>query len=310
MTIDQVEKILEHLGADLSDFVITEQCIRGPCIVHGGHNKTSFVYYADTGIWQCYSKNCQDECGVTIEGLVSKIKELNKIDCTKYIEDIIGNKIEQKQIVRKPKKDPVEEHFAQKQFKESCLSKLKNPIRYVEKRGLDPLIVNEMKGGIATTGAMIHRFVLPVRNIDNKIIGFTGRSIIDVEPKWLHYLKKSINLFNVQRAKKYIPTNRSLIVCEGPFDAIKIEMAGYKNVVSILGNKITDGQIAILNKIGLKKIILAIDADEAGINGAQKSRMKLERCLMNVCIVRPFDKYKDFGEMFPEDIYKCIKESL
>ena len=75
-------------------------------------------------------------------------------------------------------------------------------------------------------------------------------------------------------------------------DYLKFSSFGLKNVVAILGWKITSEQISKLKEKGIKKIISALDNDECGIKGTEYLKKYFE-------VVR-FDydsDVKDAGEM-------------
>lgn len=82
------------------------------------------------------------------------------------------------------------------------------------------------------------------------------------------------------------------IICEGYMDYLKFSSFGVKNVVAILGWKITSEQINKLKEKGIKKVISALDNDECGIKGTEYLKKYFE-------VIR-FDydsNIKDAGEM-------------
>lgn len=58
-----------------------------------------------------------------------------------------------------------------------------------------------------------------------------------------------------------------VVICEGYMDMLKFRQFGLKNVVAILGWKITAEQIAKLKKMGITHVISALDNDECGKKG-------------------------------------------
>lgn len=58
-----------------------------------------------------------------------------------------------------------------------------------------------------------------------------------------------------------------IVICEGYMDMLKFKQFGLKNVVAILGWKITAEQIAKLKKMGITHVISALDNDECGKKG-------------------------------------------
>ena len=60
---------------------------------------------------------------------------------------------------------------------------------------------------------------------------------------------------------------KSVVICEGYMDMLKLRQFGLKNVVAILGWKITAEQIAKLKAKGITHVISALDSDECGRKG-------------------------------------------
>lgn len=87
----------------------------------------------------------------------------------------------------------------------------------------------------------------------------------------------------------------TLVICEGYMDMLKFKQFGLKNVVAILGWKITAEQVAKLKKMGITHVISALDNDECGKKGT--------KYLSNFFKVTKFQYpkgIKDAGEMTQE----------
>lgn len=83
-----------------------------------------------------------------------------------------------------------------------------------------------------------------------------------------------------------------VVICEGYMDMLKLKQFGLKNVVAILGWKITAEQIAKLKQMGITHVISALDNDECGKKGTSY--------LKNFFTVTQFQypaNVKDSGEM-------------
>ena len=59
-----------------------------------------------------------------------------------------------------------------------------------------------------------------------------------------------------------------MIVVEGPWDVLRITQAGFPAVVALLGHDFSRGQVALLTKA--PKVVVMLDGDEAGREGARK----------------------------------------
>ena len=116
------------------------------------------------------------------------------------------------------------------------------------------------------------RVMFPIINTQDKVIGFGGRAIGDVKPKYLNspesevFLKKN-NLFALNFARKEISAEDRAIMVEGYMDVISLYQSGIKNAAASLGTALTENQARLLCRYS-KNIILSYDSDQAGINAA------------------------------------------
>jgi DNA primase len=116
------------------------------------------------------------------------------------------------------------------------------------------------------------RVMFPIINTQDKVIGFGGRAIADIKPKYLNspeseiFLKKN-NLFGLNMTRKEIDREQRAIIVEGYMDMISLYQNGVKNVAASLGTALTINQARLLCRYS-KNIVLSYDSDSAGINAA------------------------------------------
>jgi DNA primase len=120
------------------------------------------------------------------------------------------------------------------------------------------------------------RIVIPILDVNNKVIGFGGRGLEkDALPKYLNspesgvFSKRSV-LFGLDKARKQIAEKDEALIVEGYFDLIALHQAGVRNVVATLGTSITEEQVSRLRNY-TENITLMLDGDEAGL----KSTLRL-----------------------------------
>ncbi|MBI2627505.1 DNA primase [Candidatus Nomurabacteria bacterium] len=139
------------------------------------------------------------------------------------------------------------------------------------------------------TKAMYDRFrgriMFPISDSSGRIIAFSGRILID-DGKSAKYLNspetpifnKSSVLFGIDKAKDSIRKNNFSILVEGQMDLVLSHQVGFKNTVASSGTAMNDSIISkenIINNLGLvcrlsKNIVLAYDADKAGVNASNR----------------------------------------
>lgn len=117
-----------------------------------------------------------------------------------------------------------------------------------------------------------NRVIFPIINTQGKVIGFGGRAIEDIKPKYLNsaesdiFLKKN-NLFGLNLCKKEISNQDRVIIVEGYMDVISLYQAGIENAVASLGTALTDNQAKLITRY-TKNVVLSYDSDNAGISAA------------------------------------------
>jgi DNA primase len=121
------------------------------------------------------------------------------------------------------------------------------------------------------------RLMIPIRDVQGRVIGFGGRALGDAQPKYLNspdteLFDKGKTLFALDQAKGAIAKQDCAVVVEGYFDAIALHAANISNVVASLGTALSLGQIKqLLRYTESKHIILNFDADTAGTNAAERA---------------------------------------
>lgn len=118
-----------------------------------------------------------------------------------------------------------------------------------------------------------NRVMVPILDINGKVIAFGGRVLGDGKPKYVNtketaVFDKSRNLFamNIARRSK----RRGIIICEGYMDVIAMHQAGFDNAVASLGTAFTIGQANIIKRY-TDEVYLAYDSDGAGTNATMKA---------------------------------------
>lgn len=319
---DHVESLMEALDIPLEEYAMSVRDIRGCAPCHDGDNPTGWIYYFDKGKWFCWTDNCHQEFGSDLLGLIRSVKQCSFKDAIKWGGEFLRGKknptdkeLADKKAARVSKKrDFWAEHTSQKTFHSSILRRLDPSASYARHRHLSSAIMRRIGVGYARKGTLGGRIVLPVRDINGQIVGFTGRKIYDNMdgPKWFHKIKTDINLFNIDRAVKAMNDMgcSNMFLVEGPWDAIKLEMAGFSNVVAGFGIYLSDGQVEILNKVGVTHVIIGYDNDGPANKEIDRVTKKLQKKSFEVSIIKP-EEDSDFGDKATSlnDIRLAVAES-
>ncbi len=131
----------------------------------------------------------------------------------------------------------------------------------------------EIKEGKGGTDKFWNRVMVPILDINGKVIAFGGRVLGDGLPKYINtketmVFDKSRNLFAMNLARR--SKRRGIIICEGYMDVISMHQAGFDNAVASLGTAFTIGQANLIKRYA-DEVYLAYDSDGAGTNATLKA---------------------------------------
>ncbi|MBD2455616.1 DNA primase [Nostoc sp. FACHB-87] len=147
------------------------------------------------------------------------------------------------------------------------------PVQLVEKAGL----IKPRKEGGGYYDVFRDRLMIPIRDIQGRVIAFGGRTLTDEQPKYLNspeteLFNKGKTLFAIDLAKTGIAQVDQAVVVEGYFDAIALHAAGINNAVASLGTALSLEQVRLmLRYTDSKQLVLNFDADKAGTNAAERA---------------------------------------
>ena len=152
------------------------------------------------------------------------------------------------------------------------------------------------------------RVTIPLKDVKGNIIGYTARTLDPREnAKYKNSQESSVflksrQLFNLNNAINFSKIDNKLYVVEGNFDTIACDQMKLKNVVGLNSCELTDDQLQTIKSANVE-VILALDNDNAGINGILKIGKKLEENGIDcTCIdISHYGNYKDFGDVLKEN---------
>jgi 5S rRNA maturation endonuclease (ribonuclease M5) len=288
-----------------------------PCPIHCGDNPEGCSIFTDgddvVGNWKCWTGGCEEDyaqnifgfvrgCLSTIKGDPASLKETYDFCLSitnKKPEEVsnisVTNSVNAKLIdifLSESTKSTSEI------TREQIRSKVNIPAQYYIDRGYTKEVLDEFDIGLCSEKGkpMYDRVVVPIYDYEYNYVGCVGRSTSEnLTPKWLHSKGfKKEHLYGLNIAKDHITEDRSLFILEGQGDVWRMHEAGYKNSVSIFGASLSDNQLVILEEMGIMKLIILTDYDEAGNKAAQQI---MKKCGRRFNYIRPKLSAKDVGDM-------------
>ncbi len=169
-------------------------------------------------------------------------------------------------------------------------------LRHLRQQGIDPALATE--AGLAKQGSSSsqydvfrHRVMFPIIDGGKRVIGFGGRALSQDDPaKYLNTpetatFKKGRNVYALNLANTAITQSKQVVVVEGYTDVMALHQAGIENVVACLGTALTQDHLDLLSRHA-EEIVLAYDADAAGMSAAARNIPMLEAAASPVYVVR------------------------
>ena len=300
---DYIKNVLESLGYRLTD--------RGAywhsnAAFRDGDNNTALQIWKNSGVWRDF-----------VEGSVA-------LPFYKLLETHLGtndknviNKYFSQDILQQVSEQKTSRIVMDKIYDESILQDLFPHYDFYNKKGIDSKNLISLKGGLATKGKMLQRFVFPIYNEHEQIIGFSGRDMTNKkDAKWKHlgrkskwiypYYVKSENKFFTQDA---ISSKRSVILVESIGDLLNLHQNGFYNVLVSFGLDISPSLLCHLTSLDVDKIILSFNNDgdktvNRGARAAVKNYLKLLNHFDFEKLLICLPTKNDFGEMNGDDFEK------
>ncbi|MEB3167969.1 MAG: CHC2 zinc finger domain-containing protein [Synechococcaceae cyanobacterium] len=129
------------------------------------------------------------------------------------------------------------------------------------------------------------RLMLPIRDNQGRCCGFSGRSIGDEQPKYRNttadvLFRKSELVFGLDQAADAIRRSGEALLVEGPLDVLQLHQGGFPQAVAAMGTALAPGQRQALQRAGLHRLVVAFDADEAGLKATGRLIAELRPMLI------------------------------
>ncbi len=138
-------------------------------------------------------------------------------------------------------------------------------------------LIKSAEGGKEPFDVFRDRIMFPMSEPSGKIVAFSGRILHPDEksPKYVNspeteLYKKSELLYGYDKAKNGIRNLGFSLIVEGQFDVVMCHQAGYGNTVAVSGTALTLHHVQLLERLS-DKVVLALDADKAGIAAMKKA---------------------------------------
>lgn len=145
-------------------------------------------------------------------------------------------------------------------YSDSTLAQYKGSTDYWSKmRGLGQATIDSFDLG---QDEIERAAIIPMRSYTGDLIGLIKRRFGNVRPKYLYPvgMRKADHLFGSWMLEQ---SHQRVAIVEGSVDALAMWDAGIP-ALAVLGSRISDNQVALLNRLGVDDVVLFTDNDAAG----------------------------------------------
>lgn len=305
--------------------------------MHQGDNFRAFVLFKEGLTWQCHTHACHGTCKVAdIFDLIRKLRCCSFNEAVEFVKAVynvgevdqaILDKIEFEEGLRGLSGSKRESDLVSILPNELVDLYQENGAAYYQSRGFSADLLSYFQVGFCPDDLNVDddlmpyvyllnekgepylkpyfhdRCVIPIHDRNGGLVGFSGRSVSDLEPKFIYTpnLPKTKVLYNWHRAVKFVDTSKELVICESPGVVWSWFRAGFPNVVATLGAYLSQEQARMIFKApNVNKVTIAYDADKAGREGA-KAAIKSLIGKVNVYAI-DLPEYADYDKMSPAEI--------
>jgi len=250
-------------------------------------NNTALAVDKKTGVWFDFV----ERIGGSLSTLVEKTLSIPVNKATEFLQDravmvMVSNNYELDEV---------------KRFDKQLLLKLKKDHSYWVSRGIPEDTVKIFEGGTTNNGRMKFRYVFPIFDVQNHLVGFSGRSLVDnpLYPKWKILGKKSKFLFPCYTFQNKSNYHKQAIIVESIGDMLSLVELGIVNVIVAFGVEISSAVIQFLLKQDCQRIILLMNNDEennsVGNRAAEEQQKYLNRFFDATQITNIVPPFKDLN---------------
>jgi DNA primase len=135
---------------------------------------------------------------------------------------------------------------------------------YLKSRGISSETAGTWQLGVAGG-----RLTIPLNDASGQTVGFCGRAMANQEPKYRNstgdlLFQRNGVVFGLDQAADAIRKQGAALLVEGPLDVIQLHQAGFTHAVACLGTSVSELQLQLLRRQGMKHLLIALDGDSAG----------------------------------------------
>lgn len=285
-----VKDILTNIGYTLFD---SGKEYRAKPLYRESSSNSVLSIKKDTGRWIDFKENRYGNLEELVQ-ITLKLKDLNEA------KSYISNNFQ----LRLPKPDK-EKLKGRQTFNKDNLNHILPNYSYWEKRGISSDTLSVFESGTMNIGKMKDRYVFPIFDKVNNLVGIAGRDITDSQVvKWKLIGEKRLWAYPLKYNLKYLLREKEIFLVESIGDMLALWEAGIKNCIVTFGLSISPKVKQMLMITDPKKIYISFnnDKNQAGNEAAEKAYNNLRRQFDAPQLSIQLPPKNDFGCMSRDEI--------
>lgn len=286
---DDIKDILTEIGYNLRD---CGNEYRAKPLYRDSDNNNVLCIKKDNGVWFDFKTNKYG----SLEELVRLTLKLEDISQAK---DFIKDKFNFEKRTRVKEKVK-----SQQTFNKDNLQKIIKDHSYWNKRGVSSTTLNNFESGVMKDGKLKDRYVFPIFDKRDRMVGAAGRDITDLSPiKWKLLGEKSFWVYPFKYNNSYLRESKEVFLIESIGDMLSLWEAGIKNTLVLFGLNVSTKVKGILMSMDINRIRICLNNDSengAGNNAAEQ----IKNNLLNY-----FDEDQIFIDLPPKNDFGCMNIS-
>ena len=188
--------------------------------------------------------------------------------------------------------------------------------KYSEKELIDAGLAKKNDRG-TLTDKFRNRVLFPIADSAGRVVGFSGRIFgADASPEAPKYLNspetalfhKSRILYGFDKAKLEMRRLNCAILVEGQVDLVASHQAGWGNTVAVSGTAFTPEHASLVHRM-TENLVIALDADEAGVKAAGRAARAALQSGLNVKVAQ-LPEGLDPADLILKEGAEAWKESI
>ena len=249
----------------------------------------------------------------SFEDLVKLSLKMKSVDeAQQWVSSKGGSSNQAKTTIAKPEiKSP-------KIFKKDCLKRLVHNHIYWTNKGISEETISQFQGGVISDGKMKNRYVFPIFDSKNRLVGVSGRYINKIKydniPKWKHVGDKYAWKYPLFLNHKIIRKESSVFLVESIGDMLSLWEAGVRNSIVTFGLDVSSAIMGVLLRFDLNKVYISFNNDSnknsRGNLAAKKAHNKLLKHFDPNQVEVKLPTKNDFGDMNTKEIQLWVKENI